>query len=90
MPKFNPKTATIEYKQDYAACVNHFYPTMSGIDIIVVKVIIVITLLSVSYAGYRGWKDCEWIGLGLFTLIASVAVPVSLILLYESLSFLFS
>lgn len=90
MPKFNPKTATIKDKQNYADCVDHFYPTMTGTDIIVVKIIIVITILAVIYTGYRGWMEDGWMGLLLYPLVVAVIIPLALLALYLAVNFLFS
>lgn len=68
MPKFNPKTATVEQKQDYADCVDHFYPSMTPVDIIAAKVMIIAAFISFVIASVYCFREDGFIGLALATL----------------------
>ena len=90
MPKFNPKIATIEQKQSYANCVDHFYPTMTGLDIIIMKVAIILAFIVFSISLYKGWKEYEIAMYFLVGVIGAFLVPVLFILASKAVMFLFS
>ena len=88
MPEFNHKTATIEQKQDYADCVDHFYPSMTPADIIAVKVIIIAAFISFVVAYAYFFKEDGLIGV-LPAVLSSTVVGVFLFLTYIGFKFVF-
>lgn len=92
MPKFNPVAATIQQKQNYASCVNHFYPSLTGVDIIAVKLLIVIGFIIAIAFGIKAFRE-RHDSPGYYILggaIASILAPMFLALCYIALKFLFS
>lgn len=89
MPTFNPKTATVKDKQNYASCVDHFYPAMSPTDIIAMKVIIVLTFMSCLFGLRVAYKNKEWIEAVLFGVGFPFLTFFGLLLLYAGVSFVF-
>ena len=88
MPKFNPKTATVEQKQNYADCVDHFYPSMTPADIIAVKVIIIAAFISFLMASVYFFKEDGLIGV-LPAALFPMLVGVFLFLAYIGFKFVF-
>ena len=88
MPVFNPKTATVEQKQDYAKCVNHFYPIMTPVDIIVFKVIIVISFISYIIGTWM-WFKTDGVVVFAISLIIPILISLVLFSTYICFSFVF-
>lgn len=81
MPNFNPKYATTAQKQEYASCVNYFYPMQSHAEIIGFKVFIIAMFLVFVFINIflikRGdeYYEIAVIGIGL---TAIISIPVGL------------
>ena len=88
MPKFNPKTATVEQKQDYADCVDHFYPSMTPADIIAVKVMIIAAFISFVIASVYCFREDGLIGIVVAT-IAPLIVGGLMFFTYIGFKFVF-
>lgn len=89
MPAFNPKTATVKDKQNYASCVEHFYPSMSPTDVIAIKVIIILSFIAFFCGVWIGYKEKEWILVLLNGLLLPLLTFFGLLLAYFGLSFVF-
>ena len=87
MPSFNPKTATVKDKQNYASCVDHLYPSMSPVDIIALKVIIIITFLIFIAGAHLGYKKDGVVLAFLAGIVASVLSFAAMILFYQGFMF---
>lgn len=79
MPNFNPKYATTAQKQEYASCVNHFYPIHSHAEIVGFKFFIVAMFLIFIFINIflikKGSEYYEFIVIGIgFTVIISIPV----------------
>lgn len=88
MPEFNAKTATVEQKQDYADCVDHFYPSMTPADIIAVKVMIIAAFISFVIASVYFFKEDGLIGV-LPAALFPMLVGIFLFLTYIGFKFVF-
>lgn len=88
MPVFNPKTATVEQKQDYAKCVDHFYPAMTPVDIIAIKVIIVVSFIS-YIVGTWVWFKVDGPIVFALSFIIPLLVGLALFCTYVGFSFVF-
>ena len=88
MPVFNPKTATVEQKQDYAKCVDHFYPTMTPVDIIAIKIIIVVSFIS-YIVGTWMWFKIDGAVVFAFSIIIPLLIGLVLFSTYIGFSFVF-
>lgn len=81
MPSFNPKYATTAQKQEYASCVNYFYPKHNHAEIMGVKFFIVAMFLVFIFINIflikKGSEYYEFavIGIGL---TAIISIPVGL------------
>lgn len=79
MPNFNPKYATIAQKQEYASCVNYFYPMhnqaeIMGFKVFIVSVFLIFIVVSISLTRKGNkYHEVAIFGIGL-TAIFSIPV----------------
>ncbi len=79
MPNFNPKYATIAQKQEYASCVNYFYPVNSHAEIVGFKFFIIVMFLVFIFINIflikKGSEYYEFVIVGI-GLTAIISIPV--------------
>ena len=90
MRKFNPEIATIKEKQNYADCVEHIYPSLTGADVIAIKVVIIATIALSLFGGIYTYRKKDTIVLFMFLMLSSVIFPFVMLVLYSAIKFLFS
>lgn len=87
---FNNTTASIEQKQQYAQCVDILYPLYSSDDILVMKVLVIISFLAFTFGFIKGCKEAD-LGIGLLLGAGfALGIPFILVVLYSGITFLFS
>ena len=74
---FEPKTATIQQKQDYAECMRLLYPQeMSAGDVFALKIVLVIAFIGMGIGGAIGARDDVPTGF-IFGLIGFLIAPIA-------------
>ena len=87
---FNNTTASIEQKQQYAQCIDILYPIYSSNDILLMKVLVVISFLAFTFGFIKGYKE-DGVGIGLLLGVGlALFIPFILVILYSGITFLFS
>lgn len=76
MPSYQDATASVESRQSYASCVDLIYPqTMSGVEVLIVKLLIVSAVIGTVIGMYIGAREDGFIGSILIGMVGMLGVP---------------
>ena len=90
MTSFNTLNSTVEQKQQYSECVDHLYPKIDGADLIALKVIILVSIISFFVGTFIARKEGDDIIMSaIFGMVCSVGVTTLSFLLFVGVSFIF-
>lgn len=81
MPNYQDATASVEARQIYASCVELMHPqAMSGVEVLVVKTLIVSAVIGTAIGMYVGARDDGFVGSILLGIVGMIFAPCVLAL----------